>query len=582
MMEDDVAQFEVEFSGSFGFISKPEKQVALLFYALQEWCGPDIIFSTTKKLNKKPNDMKLAIFFRRASILLSCLLGLHFFLFPCAVCAQQPLLHRVASGETLYGLSKRYDVTIQQIVEANPGLTPENLKSGTDIQIPRPSAAKLPAPPPAIKEAGPTPCDTVISGDCQTMHKVRRKETVYGIAQKYGISVALLLQANPDIKDDCKLQKGQFLCIPSVRLVPRVAAPRWVGYNEIRIAILLPLTSDGISGDRSLEFYRGFLLSADQLRREGKRITLYAYEEPSSGSSGLADLFSRMQRDSVQFLVGPLYPTHFDEVAMRAANAGIKVLIPFSSKADCVYTHSGIYMINTPDTHKYEFATRLLLDYFGNRIKVVFVDEEHRAEESDFTQYLRTELGRSNVPVGMLPAGYTPSQMAAQALEGHTLLVVHNSSSAATMQSATKSLSAFRRAYPSHPVALLGYPEWQTLASPGREALHSANTYVMTSSFYNPWSQATGSVTGAYKQWFHQDLLDVTPRMALLGYDCCTTLVRGLSIYGNDFADQPLDFPLLQSDISFHSVGDRGGYVNSSFSFIHYRTDQQIEKVSPR
>lgn len=528
--------------------------------------------------------MKTATSFRRTLVVLSCLFCLYGFLIPVTVRAQQMLAHHVEKGETLYGLSKRYGVTVQQIMDANPGLTAEGLKSGTDIRIPcrdAANAATLPAATlvPATKAAE---CDTVITGECQTMHKVRRKETLYGIAQKYGLSVELLLQANPNIKDGEKLQKGQFLCIPTVTIKPRVVAPKWVGYDEARIAVLLPLTADGISGDRSLEFYRGFLLSADQLRREGKRITVYAYEEPTSSGAGLADMFARMKRDNVQFVVGPLYPNHFNEVATLAAEAGIKVLIPFSSKADCVNNYPGVFLINTPDANKYEFATRLLLDYFGTKVKVVFVGEERRADESNFTQYLRTELERAHVPVAMLPGGYTPAQMAAQAIDGHTLLVVHNSSSDATMQAATGALKAFRQAYPTHQIALLGYPEWQTLASSGRRALHDANAYVMTSSFYNPWSQATISVTNTYKQWFHQDLLDVTPRMALLGYDCCTTLVRGLTVYGSEFADQPLEFPLLQSDITFQSVGEQGGYVNSSYSFIHYRTDGQIEKVSPR
>ena len=83
-----------------------------------------------------------------------------------------------------------------------------------------------------------------------------------------------------------------------------------------------------------------------------------------------------------------------------------------------------------------------------------------------------------------------------------------------------------------------------------------------------------------YKRWFHQDMPEETPRMALLGYDCGTVTLRGLSVYGKDFSVQDLQLPLLQSDIAFSRVGENSGYVNSSLWFIHYRPDGNLEKVA--
>ena len=44
--------------------------------------------------------------------------------------------HQVAPGETLYGLSRRYGVSMDRLREANPGLTAESLKAGMQIAIP--------------------------------------------------------------------------------------------------------------------------------------------------------------------------------------------------------------------------------------------------------------------------------------------------------------------------------------------------------------------------------------------------------------------------------------------------------------
>ena len=56
--------------------------------------------------------------------------------------------HQVAPGETLYGLSRRYGVSMDRLREANPGLTAESLKAGMQIAIPskwHPTRAKRPS-----------------------------------------------------------------------------------------------------------------------------------------------------------------------------------------------------------------------------------------------------------------------------------------------------------------------------------------------------------------------------------------------------------------------------------------------------
>ncbi len=47
------------------------------------------------------------------------------------------------------------------------------------------------------------------------MHKVKRKETLFGIARDNGITVDELIEANPEMKQpDYKLKKGDYIFIP--------------------------------------------------------------------------------------------------------------------------------------------------------------------------------------------------------------------------------------------------------------------------------------------------------------------------------------------------------------------------------
>ena len=57
---------------------------------------------------------------------------------PYVSMAQSVRTHKVAKKETMYGISKMYGITVEQLVQANPGMEKPDykLKKGTLINIP--------------------------------------------------------------------------------------------------------------------------------------------------------------------------------------------------------------------------------------------------------------------------------------------------------------------------------------------------------------------------------------------------------------------------------------------------------------
>ena len=107
-------------------------------------------------------------------------------------------VYTVVQGDTLYSLSKRYGVTIDQMTAANP-LLAEGLKAGQTIKIPHAGSAKK-----AKNEK--------ISKRQFRTHTVHKGETFYSIARQYEISVATLMEDNADV-DPAHLVVGQVLHI---------------------------------------------------------------------------------------------------------------------------------------------------------------------------------------------------------------------------------------------------------------------------------------------------------------------------------------------------------------------------------
>lgn len=113
--------------------------------------------------------------------------------------------HKVSEGETLFSISRKYNLTVEQIKSVNPDLNQDNLSLGQTISIPvhlaKADTVKR------IKDSG------VFNGKKFNAYNVRKGETVYRIAKNFGISQKQLLNMNPQI-DVNDLKVGTRIRIP--------------------------------------------------------------------------------------------------------------------------------------------------------------------------------------------------------------------------------------------------------------------------------------------------------------------------------------------------------------------------------
>jgi len=124
----------------------------------------------------------------------------------------EPTIHEVLPKETLYGISKKYNVSIDKIKEANSFIETEGLKIGAKISIPSVVQSKVvDNSKKEIKEvkkevkkeviaAKEEPKVSLLNSNEEIIHEVLAKETKYGISKKYGITIAELEALNPDVK----------------------------------------------------------------------------------------------------------------------------------------------------------------------------------------------------------------------------------------------------------------------------------------------------------------------------------------------------------------------------------------------
>ena len=120
--------------------------------------------------------------------------------------------HKVKRKETLFSISQKYGVLVDDLKKYNKELYSRGLKKGEKIQIPKFEKIIINTEVVDITSKKDNPETQVIAGTTSKIHEVLPKETFYGIARKYGITIAELKALNPSLTDDLPI--GTKLNVP--------------------------------------------------------------------------------------------------------------------------------------------------------------------------------------------------------------------------------------------------------------------------------------------------------------------------------------------------------------------------------
>ncbi|MBK7269023.1 MAG: LysM peptidoglycan-binding domain-containing protein [Flavobacteriales bacterium] len=124
--------------------------------------------------------------------------------------------HTVEAGQTLFALSRHYAVPVDALLAANPAAA-SGLSIGQVVLVPLAAVNKKELRTAPALQAG------------ELVHRVAKKETLYGIAKRYGVDLADVMARNPELS--AGLQDGGTVVIPVVQV------------RDVSAATIAPATS---------------------------------------------------------------------------------------------------------------------------------------------------------------------------------------------------------------------------------------------------------------------------------------------------------------------------------------------------
>lgn len=270
-----------------------------------------------------------------------------------------PGMYKVLKNETVYSLSNKFDISEDDFYIANPAVQTEGLKEGAYVNIPQKGKSNS-----VIR-------DGVIE------HRVRQGETIYSLTRLYNTELYELLAQNPDLNDG--LKAGMTLIIPLpknaniIKIKDRIFK-RKVD-DEINIALLLPFHLDNPSGNKTEKQISGDLLIGAKMgleaaAKKGKKIKLTVMDSDSQPES-VDNLIAKYDFSEYDAVIGPLYASNFKYLNTILNGSGIAMISPLSNAEDLMEYKDIIIASPTDESIADAIVNEIKENYKGQEIQIL-------------------------------------------------------------------------------------------------------------------------------------------------------------------------------------------------------------------
>jgi LysM repeat protein len=268
-----------------------------------------------------------------------------FFLMAGFLIAQEKT-HTVQAQETVYGISKQYGVSQDDLKAANPFLMERGLQIGDVLQIPGKSGGKSDGQIKTVVTTTDAPAVFIPEEDANFIYiQVKPKQTIYSLTKEYSISEDALKSLNPQLEDG--LKADDVIRIPKKKNQTEEITPEGM-YKVQKGDTVFSLASQfGVSQD---DFY----ILNPRVQKDGLIVDSYV-KVPKKGKSTavIQDGFieHKVKQGETIYSITKLYDISFSDLLKNnpelseGLKLGMTLKIPLSADAN-ILTIKNIKRIN--------------------------------------------------------------------------------------------------------------------------------------------------------------------------------------------------------------------------------------------
>ncbi|MDX1284980.1 MAG: LysM peptidoglycan-binding domain-containing protein, partial [Draconibacterium sp.] len=546
--------------------------------------------------------------------------------------------HIIESGETMWGTTRRYGVSEEELKELNPVLR-NGFPAGAVIKIPVKEIEKTLAKP--------------VNEEAFKRHLVKRGETLYGLSKRYNISIPDIKKYNP-VLEKRQLVFGENILIPelpdeefvqivsnnvvdSAKLVEKyyevevpVEIPQGCLPNSslmfteqtYDVALFLPLfllANDTLNredlpidtlalyseeelliaqdttiemeerkelfkrfyggSENFLQFYEGVLLAVDSFKRAGVKIRLNVFDTQRNVDS-IRQHISSPEFLETDLIIGPIYQNVQRDVAQIAAKNRIPIVSPLASQGSIAASNPLYYQVNpSRDYIARRTAEMVAEEYYNSNFIIVKTRDYTGTSEGQLVEMFKEKFVNAGFMSDQYGVNFTVYDFENEGGFGlrrvmsktKENVVYVPSSDEGELSIAISNVNNLSREYSITIIGSSRYPNYSSI-----QVDHYHNLKLKYIAPY--WTDYGDRETVEYIEEFKSNFGTEPNNFGKQGYDVSMYFLTALTAFGNDFSDCLPYFHIsqIQGNYHFEKVTQFGGYMNQGVSVVSYTRDYKV------
>ena len=495
--------------------------------------------------------------------------------------------HIVLERQTLYSISKAYNVTIDQIYEANPAVKAEGLKKNAIILIPEAVQDSR-----NIPERQPKQRQKKTGSDEYIIHTVKWYENLEAISEKYGVPVEAIMEVNGLTGN--KLRKRQKLMIPvggtwSVQAAADTTAVQAAAEDspvrkqeetaiaaesgKVNAVLVMPFDAHGMKPRTgSIDFYSGTLMAVKELGDRGADIDLNVYD-----ASGGVIPVTEERLGLSDIVIGPVSAGDLAKTLEKCPDHTF-IVSPLDHRAEYLASeHANFIQVPTPSLLLYEDLAEWIREDRQSEDEKVIVIYEKGARNIETMGVMSTILEKDGIPFSTFSYSILEGrdvqeplmQMMNQNAANRVLVM---SESEAFVNDVVRNLNLL--IHSEYDVVLYGPSKIRSFETIEVDNLHNTRLHTSIAYYVDYDDPAVMDFVRKYRALYNTE---PTP-YAFQGYDIASYFLGMVSEYGKDWTArlETNEKEMLQADFRFIKEEGKEGCVNSGIRRIVYGPDYSI------
>ncbi len=547
------------------------------------------------------------------------------------------LEHIIESGETMWGTTRKYNVTEEELKELNPILN-TGFPAGVVIKIPIHEIEKTVAKP--------------VNENAFKKHLVEKGETLFGLSKQYEISIPDIKKYNP-VLENRNLVYGETILIPekpdeifeqivsnnkadSARLVEeyyKVELPVEIPqgclsstdldtFKTYHIALFLPLFLEAndtlnredavidtmalyteeeveVAQDTTIEleerkelfkqfyggtenfvqFYEGVLLAIDSLQMSGLKVQVEVFDTQRNIDSVRHAIFSPGFL-STDLIIGPIYPAVQNDVVQIAGKNRIPIVSPLASQSKFTAQSPVYYQVN-PSREYITMRTAEMVaeEYYKSNFIVVKTQNYQGTPEGELVELFQEKFYNSGFMSNQQGVNFTIYDFENEGASGLRRIMSKTKENVVYIPSSDEgkvsvAVSNVNNLTDDYSITLIGssrYPNYSSI-----DIDHYHNLKLKYISPY--WVDYTQPYTMRFVERFKDNFGTEPNNFGMQGYDVTLYFMQALATFGNSF-DNCLPYmhsSQVQGNYHFEKLTQFGGYMNQGVSVIQFTRDYRV------